>query len=138
MRENDGWREEHRTPWGGYVASLPSFGRKASQSGKSRGRRLDSPIIFGYQWLTTHNVDCALQVTVLRKEKIVLVFASPAMRERVLSDLNECIEFASAGEHTDIPVSFRIGTHFCETSPRCFQASTPSHAEAKWGPPTTS
>src|SRR6266849_30340 len=44
------------------------------------------------------NVDRALQVTILRKEKIVLIFASPAMRERVLSELLECTEFASAGK----------------------------------------
>jgi len=37
-------------------------------------------------------------VTVLRKEKLVLLFASAAMRDRVLSELKECIEFANAGE----------------------------------------
>ncbi|KAH9175265.1 hypothetical protein EDB89DRAFT_348452 [Lactarius sanguifluus] len=40
--------------------------------------------------------DRALQVTVLRKEKVVLLFASAAMRDRVLFELQECIEFASA------------------------------------------
>jgi hypothetical protein len=55
-------------------------------------------IISGYRWLTIRGVDRALQVTILRKEKIILIFASPAMRERVLSELYECIEFASAGE----------------------------------------
>src|SRR5712691_12981774 len=30
---------------------------------------------------------------------MVLVFSSRAVRERVLSELNECIEFARAGEH---------------------------------------
>jgi hypothetical protein len=56
------------------------------------------PIISGYRWLTIRDVDRALQVTILRKEKIVMIFASPAMRERVLSELHECIEFASAGK----------------------------------------
>ncbi|KAH9984162.1 hypothetical protein BJV77DRAFT_1153393 [Russula vinacea] len=42
------------------------------------------------------NEDRALQVTVLRKEKLVLVFSSPAIRERAFSELTECIEFASA------------------------------------------
>ncbi|KAI0307719.1 hypothetical protein B0F90DRAFT_1664754 [Multifurca ochricompacta] len=44
----------------------------------------------------TEDEDCALQVTVLRKEKLLLVFSSAAMRDRVLSELNECIEFANA------------------------------------------
>ena len=35
---------------------------------------------------------------VLRKEKLILTFSSLAMQERVLSALNECIEFASAGK----------------------------------------
>jgi hypothetical protein len=55
-------------------------------------------IISGYQWLTTWHADRALQVTVLRKEKLVLVFSSPAIRERAFSELTECIEFASAGK----------------------------------------
>lgn len=51
------------------------------------------------------DVDRALQVTILRKEKIVLVFASPAMREKVLSELYECIEFASAGKCISVSYS---------------------------------
>ncbi|KAF8273925.1 hypothetical protein EI94DRAFT_1715226 [Lactarius quietus] len=39
--------------------------------------------------------DRALQVTVLRKEKVVLRFASVAMRDRALVELKECIDFAS-------------------------------------------
>jgi hypothetical protein len=41
-------------------------------------------------------------VTVLKKEKLDLVFSSAAMRGRALSELNECIEFASAGEHQSL------------------------------------
>jgi len=59
---------------------------------------LHSLIISGYYWLTMRDVDRALQVTILKKEKLVLVFTSPAMRERVLSELHECIEFANAGK----------------------------------------
>ena len=59
-------------------------------------------MLLGCGLLTTCNVDRALQVTVLKKEKLDLVFSSPAMRERVLSELNECIEFASAGKRQSL------------------------------------
>jgi hypothetical protein len=69
-------------------------------------------------------------VTVLKKEKLVLVFSSAAMRERVHSELNECIEFASAGEQPISVALGRVETNCYETSPHFFQASTSSHAEA--------
>ena len=34
----------------------------------------------------------------MRKEQVILLFASAAIRDRVLLELKECIEFASAGE----------------------------------------
>ncbi|KAI0257647.1 hypothetical protein BJV78DRAFT_1293883 [Lactifluus subvellereus] len=39
--------------------------------------------------------ECALEVTIMRKENLILAFSSPAMRERALSALSECIEFGS-------------------------------------------
>ena len=36
-------------------------------------------------------------MTVLRKEKVILLFASTAIRDRVLFELKECIDFASTG-----------------------------------------
>ena len=52
------------------------------------------------------DVDLALQVTILRREKLVLAFSTAALRERVFSELNECVEFASAGKHLPCPVFF--------------------------------
>ncbi|KAI9445289.1 hypothetical protein H4582DRAFT_2182937 [Lactarius indigo] len=67
--------------------------------------------------------DRALQVTVLRKEKVVLLFASAAMRDRVLFEVKECIEFASAGEC--LPKTFSINRDLMPAHQSMLLRSTP-------------
>ena len=56
----------------------------------------------------------------LRKEQVVLLFASAAIRDRVLVELKECIEFASAGEC--LPITSSVHRDLI---------STPVHAASK-------
>ena len=71
--------------------------------------------------LTTPVADRALHVTILRKEKIVLLLASAAMRDRVFFDLKECIEFASTGRC--------LPERLLSTGTSCLH--TPVHAASK-------
>jgi hypothetical protein len=57
--------------------------------------------------------DRALLVTILRKEKVFLLFASAAMRDRVFFDMKECIDFAAtvhtASKHPLPPLPSHFG-----------------------------
>lgn len=43
-------------------------------------------------------IDNAVQVTIMRKEKLILEFESRQVRDRVMAEFLECIEFATASK----------------------------------------
>lgn len=43
-------------------------------------------------------IDNAVQVTIMRKEKLILEFESRQVKDRVMAEFLECIEFATASK----------------------------------------
>ncbi|KAI9513022.1 hypothetical protein F5148DRAFT_1273287 [Russula earlei] len=90
--------------------------------------------------------DRAVQVTIMRKEKLDLVFSSVAMRERVLSRFKECIEFASAvyatSKHPLPPMPTLNGIPKAQPAPgdgdSIPSSQTAPDLRQSTGPPTTS